>query len=122
MPLEGDGTQKLQHFTIIFQTFVFMQIFNQVNCKKLLETEINVFDKFFNNGLFIGIVLMTLVIQCLLVEFGGKVIQAAPLTVNQNLVCLGFGLSEIIWGFVVKCFPLKFFSCFYKNKEDEVDS
>jgi len=59
------------HFTIFFNTFVFMQVFNEVNCRKLKSTELNVFKGFFNNPLFLIILVGTIVVQILIVEFGG---------------------------------------------------
>ena len=50
------------HFTLIFHTFVFMQVFNEINCRKLGESEFNVFGKFFNNGLFIFIMVVTIIV------------------------------------------------------------
>ena len=55
------------HYTMIFHTFVFMQVFNQINCRKLGESEFNVFEGFFNNSLFIMIMLVTIVVQILIV-------------------------------------------------------
>lgn len=101
-PQEGDETQKLIHFTLIFQTFVFMQIFNQLNARKLEPHEVNIFKNFFNNYLFIFIFLLTFAIQMLLVTFGGKPIQAACLTLKQNLLCVAIGSGELLWGLFLK--------------------
>jgi P-type Ca2+ transporter type 2B len=48
-----------------------MQIFNEINARKLGEKEYNVFHGFFNNLLFLFIVLSTIGIQMLMVEYGG---------------------------------------------------
>ena len=40
------------HFTFIFQSFVFMQVFNQINARKLFEGEFNVFEGIFKNKMF----------------------------------------------------------------------
>ena len=55
------------HFTLIFHTFVFMQVFNEINCRKLGESEFNVFGSFFNNGLFLFILIVTVAVQIVLV-------------------------------------------------------
>jgi len=55
------------HFTIFFHTFVFMQLFNEINSRKILEGEFNVFANFFDNYLFLVILAFTVVIQILLV-------------------------------------------------------
>jgi hypothetical protein len=40
------------HFTIIFNVFVIMTLFNEVNCRKI-DDERNVFDGIWNNFYFI---------------------------------------------------------------------
>ena len=108
---EVDGeTQKLLHYTLIFQVFVFMQIFNQLNARKLEHHELNVFKNFFNNYLFIFIFVLTFVIQMLLVSAGGKAIQTASLTTSQNLLCIAISAGEVPWGLFLKRFvPLTWF-------------
>lgn len=72
-------TQKMLHYTLIFQVFVFMQIFNLINSRKIEVGEINVFKNFFNNKWFIIIFLLTIIIQCCLVEFGGTAVKTYKL-------------------------------------------
>lgn len=57
---EDNYTAKLIHLTILFQAFVFMQVFNQINARKLADGEFNVFSGFFNNIYFIGVTLFTI--------------------------------------------------------------
>ena len=72
---EFDGpTEKLEHYTIIFNCFVLMQVFNQINARKLEADEFNVFANFCNNPIFFLIVIMTFLIQLVMVEIGGKAI------------------------------------------------
>jgi len=46
---------KLQHLTIIFNTFVFLCFFNLINCRTVGIRDYNVFSNFFNNWMFIFI-------------------------------------------------------------------
>jgi Ca2+ transporting ATPase len=69
---------KTTNYTILFQCFVFMQIFNQINCRKLGD-EINIFADFFNNWIFLAIMVVTIVVQILLVQFGGIAVRCYPL-------------------------------------------
>jgi len=48
-----------------------MQCFNEINSRKLGEYEYNVFKGFFNNWLFVIIILATVGVQILIVEIGG---------------------------------------------------
>ncbi len=51
-----------EHYTIIFNTFVLMQLFNEINARKI-HGERNVFDGIFSNPIFCLIVLGTFAIQ-----------------------------------------------------------
>lgn len=107
----GTPTQKLLHYTFIFQIFVFMQLFNQINARKIQYGEINVFKGFFNNCLFIFVTLLTFVVQMTMVEIGGRAIKTWPLNTQQNIICACVGAGELIWGLIIKFIPLQFFQC-----------
>lgn len=111
LSLGGVPTQKCLHFTYVFQAFVFMQIFNQINARKLEEGEMNVFEGMFRNMLFIWITIFTFVIQMAMVEYGGVAVKSYPLDRTQNMICLVIGGIELIVGFILKFIPLKFFQC-----------
>ncbi|XP_064414357.1 plasma membrane calcium-transporting ATPase 3b isoform X6 [Latimeria chalumnae] len=64
-----------EHYTIIFNTFVMMQLFNEINARKI-HGERNVFDGIFSNPIFCTIVLGT---------FGIQVISTVP---TSQLKCL----------------------------------
>jgi len=51
-----------QHFTIIFNTFVMMTLFNEINARKI-HGQRNVFDGLNRNPLFIGIWITTFLVQ-----------------------------------------------------------
>uniref|UniRef100_A0A8C3C594 Calcium-transporting ATPase n=1 Tax=Cairina moschata TaxID=8855 RepID=A0A8C3C594_CAIMO len=51
-----------EHYTIVFNTFVMMQLFNEINARKI-HGERNVFEGIFNNAIFCAIVLGTFVVQ-----------------------------------------------------------
>lgn len=57
---------------MFFQTFVLMQIFNSISCRKLEDTSMNPFDNVLNNPLFWLINAIELGVQYLLIFFGGK--------------------------------------------------
>jgi len=44
-PITNDGTDRLKLNTILFYTFILMNLFNQINCRNLDKDNINVFDK-----------------------------------------------------------------------------
>lgn len=105
-------------FTMIFNTFVFMQIFNEINARKIKDKEFNVFHNFFNNPLFIIIEIVTIAVQIVLVQIGGRAIKCSPLTVNQHLFCIAIGACGLIVGVMVKFIPKRFFD-FHLNENIE---
>ena len=114
-PLKEDGELDFTHFTIFFQTFVMMQLFNQINCRKLKSTELNVFKGFFNNPLFLFIMIVTLLGQIVLVEFGGQAVNCGGLTGNQHVFCLFVGAGGLLFGVLFRMVPTRFFSCFHPS-------
>jgi len=56
-------SNKTVVYTMLFQAFVMMQIFNQINSRKLGDHQYNVFSGFFNNNLFLIITVLTFGVQ-----------------------------------------------------------
>jgi len=54
---------KRQQLTKIFNTFIFLQIFNQINCRKVGANDFNVFEKFHHNLYFLGVFVGTFSFQ-----------------------------------------------------------
>ena len=50
---------KRQSLTNIYNTFVFLQIFNQINCRKVGSKDFNVFENFTHNWYFLGVLFGT---------------------------------------------------------------
>ncbi|XP_059967333.1 plasma membrane calcium-transporting ATPase 2 isoform X1 [Mesoplodon densirostris] len=93
-----------EHYTIIFNTFVMMQLFNEINARKI-HGERNVFDGIFRNPIFCTIVLGTFTIQIVIVQFGGKPFSCSPLQLDQWMWCIFIGLGELVWGQVIATIP-----------------
>ncbi|XP_047016285.1 plasma membrane calcium-transporting ATPase 3b isoform X4 [Ictalurus punctatus] len=99
-----------EHYTIIFNTFVLMQLFNEINARKI-HGERNVFDGIFGNPIFCSIVLGTFGVQIIIVQFGGKPFSCAPLNMEQWLWCLFVGVGELLWGQVIATVPTSHLKC-----------
>nr|XP_006124894.1 plasma membrane calcium-transporting ATPase 2 isoform X8 [Pelodiscus sinensis] len=93
-----------EHYTIIFNTFVMMQLFNEINARKI-HGERNVFDGIFRNPIFCTIVLGTFAVQIIIVQFGGKPFSCSPLQLDQWMWCVFIGLGELVWGQVIATIP-----------------
>ena len=90
------NVEKVRHFTLIFNAFVFMQLFNEINSRKLGVYEYNPFSGFFNNGLFLLILIITIIVQIAMVQYGGQSVRTVPLTPEEHGICIGIGASTII--------------------------
>lgn len=95
-----------QHYTIVFNTFVLMQLFNEINSRKI-HGEKNVFAGIYHNAIFCSVVLGTFFCQIFIVEFGGKPFSCTSLTLEQWLWCVFIGIGELLWGQVISAIPTK---------------
>jgi len=68
-----------RHYTVVFSAFIYMQVFNFVNARKLNE-EKNVYSGFTKNPMFFGIVLLVATCQTIMSQFGGR-----PLNVSFHV-------------------------------------
>ncbi|RWS28782.1 plasma membrane calcium-transporting ATPase 3-like protein [Leptotrombidium deliense] len=95
-----------QHFTIIFNTFVMMTLFNEVNSRKI-HGERNIFEGLFTNPIFYSILFITAGAQIIIVQFGSYAFSTAKLTLEQWLWCIFFGLGVLLWGQLITTIPTK---------------
>ncbi|RWS14795.1 plasma membrane calcium-transporting ATPase 3-like protein [Dinothrombium tinctorium] len=102
-PLHAPPTQ---HFTIIFNTFVMMTLFNEVNSRKI-HGERNIFEGLFTNPIFYSILFITAGAQIIIVQFGSLAFSTAKLTLEQWLWCVFFGLGVLLWGQLITTIPTK---------------
>ncbi len=90
------------HLSIFFDVFVFLQVFNFFNARKLKKSDINICADIGDNYLFVLIVISIFVCQLFIVQFGGKALKLVPLTMQQHIVCILIGSLSIIWGIIIK--------------------
>eukprot|EP00256_Glycine_max_P043937 XP_006595202.1 calcium-transporting ATPase 9, plasma membrane-type isoform X2 [Glycine max] len=90
--------------TLIFNAFVFCQIFNEFNARK--PEEMNVFRGVTKNRLFMGIVGMTFVLQIIIIEFLGKFTTTVKLDWKLWLASLCIGLVSWPLAIVGKLIPV----------------
>ncbi|GKV43768.1 hypothetical protein SLEP1_g51021 [Rubroshorea leprosula] len=90
--------------TLIFNTFVLCQVFNEFNARKLEKR--NVFKGIHKNKLFLGIIGMTIVLQVVMVEFLKRFAGTERLNWGQWGACIA--MAAVSWpiGWIVKCIPV----------------
>uniref|UniRef100_A0A668AVJ1 Calcium-transporting ATPase n=1 Tax=Myripristis murdjan TaxID=586833 RepID=A0A668AVJ1_9TELE len=82
-----------EHYTIVFNTFVMMQLFNEINARKI-HGERNVLRAF-----------LTTPSSIVIVQFGGKPFSCVALTIDQWLWCTFLGFGSLLWGQVISSIP-----------------
>ncbi|XP_029907050.1 plasma membrane calcium-transporting ATPase 4 isoform X1 [Myripristis murdjan] len=100
-PLHSPPTE---HYTIVFNVFVMMQLFNEINARKI-HGERNVFEGVYRNPIFCSVVLGTFALQIVIVQFGGKPFSCTALTIDQWLWCVFIGVGELLWGQLISAIP-----------------
>ena len=101
-----DDPGPSRHYTVVFNAFVFMQIFNMINSRKIND-ELNVFEGIHHNKIFIIIFFIIAIIQALIVQFTREVFQVAEdgLWYGQWFFCIAIGLTVFPVTFLTKFIP-----------------
>ncbi|KAK3200631.1 hypothetical protein Dsin_024046 [Dipteronia sinensis] len=90
--------------TIIFNTFVFCQVFNEFNCRRLEKK--NIFEGIRRDKLFIPIIGITIVIQIAMVEILNKFAHTVRLNSMQWAVSIAIASLSWLIGVLFKCIPV----------------
>ncbi|VVC26679.1 Hypothetical protein CINCED_3A020826 [Cinara cedri] len=100
------GSEPTQHFTVIFNTFVMMTLFNEINARKI-HGQRNVFQGFFTNPIFYSIWIGTVLSQVFIIQYGKDAFSTKSLTLEQWMWCLLFGFGTLLWGQIVTTVPTR---------------
>ncbi|PLB53973.1 calcium-translocating P-type ATPase [Aspergillus steynii IBT 23096] len=105
------ASEKLQLDTIIFNVFVWMQIFNELNCRRL-DNKFNVFAGVHRNWFFIAINLIMIGLQIAIVFVGNRVFDIQPhgLDGPQWAISILIALFSLPWGVAVRVLPDEWFA------------
>ncbi|KAK7858806.1 calcium-transporting atpase 12 [Quercus suber] len=98
------GLDEKVKSTLIFNTFVLCQVFNEFNARKLEEK--NIFEGLLKNKLFLATVGLTIVHQLVMVEFLNRFANTKRLDWGQWGACIVLAAFSwpICW--LVKCIPV----------------
>lgn len=94
--------QRLQ--STIFNTFVWMQIFNQWNCRRL-DNGFNIFEGMYKNYWFIGIQFIIVGGQLIIMFFGGAAFHIYRINPAEWAYSLVLGVMSIPVAVVIRLFP-----------------
>lgn len=93
------------HFTILFNAFVFCQVFNEFNAREIGDR----FDPMGALGkspMFLLVIAFTVIAQWSIVEYGGDFTQTTPLSMAEWQATVGYGAMSIPIGFLMRLVPV----------------
>ncbi|KAK7336525.1 hypothetical protein VNO77_17068 [Canavalia gladiata] len=99
----SDATKVLN--TLIFNSFVFCQVFNEINSRDI--EKINVFRGMFDSWIFMLIIFATVIFQVVIVEFLGTFASTVPLNWQFWLLSVLIGAVSMPIAAILKCIPVQ---------------
>lgn len=95
------GYDRLLRKTMVFNTFVYMVLFNELNCRSITR-DFNVFRGITKNKFFIPLFVIGLVVQFPIVTWLGIIFDTVPLTWWQWIISIGLGTGSLVVGALVR--------------------
>lgn len=95
-----------RHLTIVFNLFVFMQIFNMI-CSRKINDQLNIFDGILENPAFVIVWIIILVVQILCAQLFGRFVSVHinGLTALQWVLCIVISLVTFPINLLLKYCP-----------------
>ena len=103
---KSDTTLQTELNTMVFNTFVWMQIFNEFNNRRL-DNKLNIFEGVLRNPFFIVINCIMVAGQIMIVFVGGEAFQIKRINGTQWAICILCALPCLLWAVVLRCIPDK---------------
>ena len=97
--------RNITHLTVVFNVFVWMQIFNEVNARKV-NNERNVFQGIFKNWIFWMIIIISVIAQGILIEVGDQFASTTHLNAKEWGYSIAWGAGCLIWHQLVISVPI----------------
>jgi Ca2+-transporting ATPase len=101
--------------TVTFNTFVWLQIFNEVNCRRL-DNKLNVFAGIHRNPFFIAITLIMIGGQVIIISVGRTVFSVVPLNGSQWAASIILGILSLPVGAIIRLTPNAFIKTFIPHR------
>ena len=111
--LVPEGTSHEVVLTFVFNTFVWMQLFNEVNARATTFDR-GVFEGLLESRLFIGVVVTTGILQVMIIQWGGAFFRTVPLDLTMWIRSVAVGASVLFVGaalrFIGRRLPAEWFA------------
>jgi Ca2+-transporting ATPase len=94
--------------TVVFNTFVWMQIFNEFNNRRL-DNKFNIFEGMFRNYWFLGINAVMVGGQIMIIYVGGQAFSVTRLSGTLWGICIVCSIACLPWAVVLRVIPDRHF-------------
>ena len=101
---KSDSVLQTELNTIVFNTFVWMQIFNEFNNRRL-DNKLNIFEGVHRNAFFIVINIIMVAGQIMIIFVGGAAFQIKRIDGTQWAICILCALPCLLWAVVLRYIP-----------------
>jgi magnesium-transporting ATPase (P-type) len=102
---KGQPTGKCQAFTMLFNLFIWLHIFNLLACRDIDEAKFRPFRSLLKNWLFLAVLASIIGFQYVMVEYGGVLARTSGLTSQQHAFSVLIGSTSLIVSNVIKKLP-----------------
>ena len=120
-PATADDVQVYTS-TFLFNAFVFAQIFNEFNARSLGDDPRKAFKGILQSRIFLAVIGMSILVQALIVEFGGKYTKCSGLSGNHWMITVLLGAISLPLGVLMRWIPVKDrkedYAEFYRDGEE----
>jgi P-type Ca2+ transporter type 2C len=99
-----DGSRH--HFTILFNAFVFCQVFNEFNAREIGD-RFDPIRSMSQSPMFLMVIFFTVFAQWVIVEYGGDFTQTYPLSWQEWRITVGMGAMSLPVGFFMRLIPVR---------------
>jgi len=101
-----EGKTPSRHLTVVFNLFVFLQIFNMLGARKIND-ELNIFEGVCSNSMFVVVWFVIVGGQILIVQFGSIAmkVHVNGLTSSQWLITVAVASASLVINFFMKFLP-----------------
>ncbi|CAK1360862.1 Calcium-transporting ATPase 8, plasma membrane-type [Cercospora beticola] len=99
--------------SVVFNTFVWFQVFNMLNNRRL-DNKFNIFVGFFKNYFLIGILAIMIGCQVMIMYIGGRAFSISRIGARDWGIAVVLGAGSLPWGILVRLFPDAWFATLAK--------
>jgi len=107
------------HGSMIFNAFVFCQVFNEYNAKSI-HSDWDIFSTILSNHIFLFVTAITVGLQIMLIEAAGPFMKTSPLTLEQWGVTIGLAAITFPIGILMRFIPVSEDPSTFFDNDDEI--